>query len=611
MEALKSLRDNRDIVIKPSDKGGAIVIWGKAEYRAEADRQLCDKTFYRKVGRDNTSTISKEINSVIQEYFEAGHLSEDHRKYLTVVEPRTPCFYMLPKIHKPGNPGRPIVSACGGPTSKLSSFIDAHLKLVVPRIPSYLKDTTHFLQKLESLDLPQDFILATIDVSSLYTNIHIDEGIRAVAEALNGTVLKTPLPTLLRLLSLVLNKNEFEFDGKHYKQVKGCAMGTPCAPNFANIFMEYIETSLLRDAPGPIPYVWWRFIDDVFIIWTHSRQELDKFIEFINSYHASIKFTAEISDVEVHFLDVTVSKTGEGIQTAVYTKPTAAHMYLDYTSSHPTCTKRAIPYSQALRIRKICSTDALFETQVSTLVKYFQLRGYPNPILLAAVDRARNIPRAQLLLDPTTKASNKVVGVTTYGLNNFSLMKTVLKYAPMLLRHPETVHIAREGFLSAQRQTPNLRSLLVRSRFRSTPKRPRKWGCGPCKDHCMNCQYMERTSSILVTRTNKTYELHGTYDCTTSNVVYVITCKLCKVQYVGETQNKLLTRMAQHRFTINHDDQYKPVACHFNSPGHSLRHMSVAIIRHDEQWSMTQRKTTERAVIELFQSAIPFGLNIL
>jgi hypothetical protein len=598
-------------VIKPSDKGGAIVIWGKKEYRAEADRQLADKQFYRKVGRDNTPKISKEINLAIQESYNSGHLSLDQRNYLSVTEPRTPCFYMLPKIHKPGNPGRPIVSACGGPTSKLSSFIDAHLKLVVPRIPSYLKDTTHFLQKLEALDLPPDFLLLTIDVSSLYTNIPIDEGIRSVAEALSDIPLSPPLVTLLSFLSLVLNRNEFEFDGKFYKQVKGCAMGTPCAPNFANIFMDYIETMLLREAPGPIPFVWWRFIDDIFAIWTHSRQELDEFLLHINSAHPSIKFTYEISDSEVHFLDVTVSKTDTGISTAVYTKPTAAHLYLDYQSNHPISTKKAIPYSQALRIRKICSTDHMFETQVAELVNFFKLRGYPKHLLLSAVDRARQIPRAQLLLDAVTKTSSKVVGVTTYGIKNFSLMNTVQKYAPMLLRHPDTVHIARDGFLAAQRQPPNLRSLLVRSRFNSTPKRSRPWGNSPCKDTCKNCQFMERTDSIIVTRTGKTYKLYGSYDCTTSNVVYVITCKLCKVQYIGETGNKLLTRMAQHRFTINHDDQFKPVARHFNSQSHNLRHLSVAIVRHNTQWTTTQRKATERAVIELFQSAIPFGLNIL
>jgi hypothetical protein len=83
------------------------------------------------------------------------------------------------------------------------------------------------------------------------------------------------------------------------------------------------------------------------------------------------------------------------------------------------------------------------------------------------------------------------------------------------------------------------------------------------------------------------------------------------MQYVGETRNKLKDRMAQHRFTVRHNDPEKPVACHFNSPRHSLKDMTIAIIRHNPQWNNTQRQQTERAVIELFQSSAPFGMNIL
>jgi hypothetical protein len=393
ISALVSLKNNRNIVIKPSDKGGAVVIWGTEEYQAEAYKQLSDKTFYRKVGRDNTLTIAKEIDLLLREAFDQGNLSLDQRNYLSIVEPRTPCFYMLPKIHKNGNPGRPIVSACGGPTSKLSAFVDAHLKQVVPRIPSYLRDTTHFLQRLQDLNLPEHFYMATIDVKSLYTNIPTEEGIRATAEALADVPFDTPLTTLLKLLSLALNRNEFEFDKRYFKQVRGCAMGTPCAPNFANLFMDQLETRLLRDAPGHIPYCWWRFIDDIFLIWLHTLPELEEFVAYINMAHDTIKFTAEISDKAVNFLDVTVTRTTNGIETAVYTKPTAAHLYLHYDSNHPTSTKRAIPYSQALRVRKICSTDASFESQIADLVRFFLARGYPRKLLFDSVDRARSIPR--------------------------------------------------------------------------------------------------------------------------------------------------------------------------------------------------------------------------
>jgi hypothetical protein len=69
--------------------------------------------------------------------------------------------------------------------------------------------------------------------------------------------------------------------------------------------------------------------------------------------------------------------------------------------------------------------------------------------------------------------------------------------------------------------------------------------------------------------------------------------------------------MAQHRYDIRHEDEYKPVACHFNSDRHNARCLSVSIIRNNTSWTNTQRKQTERAVIEIFQSAIPFGMNVL
>ena len=106
---------------------------------------------------------------------------------LDLVEvPRTPLFYMNPKIHKPNTPGRPIISGCDSPTEKLSIYIDHFLKPLVPLIPSYIKDTTHFLNTLFAIPttLPPNTILATLDVTSLYTNIPHAEGIASATEAL-------------------------------------------------------------------------------------------------------------------------------------------------------------------------------------------------------------------------------------------------------------------------------------------------------------------------------------------------------------------------------------------------------------------------------------------
>ena len=127
---------------------------------------------------------------------------------------------MLPKIHKKGNPGRPIVTTPGVPIANLSSFIDVHLQLALHTVPSYLRDTTNFISKLNDLVLPPWYILATMDVSPLYINIPTNDGVLAAGLALETKAFSTPVTQLLHFLKLVLTNNEFEFDGKFYHQIK-------------------------------------------------------------------------------------------------------------------------------------------------------------------------------------------------------------------------------------------------------------------------------------------------------------------------------------------------------------------------------------------------------
>ena len=85
------------------------------------------------------------------------------------------------------------------------------------------------------------------------------------------------------------------------------------------------------------------------------------FLDYLNNVVPSIKITHEISTASVYFLDTTVLKDEQGyINTDVYQKPTDTHPYLHWTSAHPPHLKRSIPYSQALRLTRICSsTDTL------------------------------------------------------------------------------------------------------------------------------------------------------------------------------------------------------------------------------------------------------------
>ena len=238
-------------------------------------------------------------------------MTKETGKYLTPSNPRTARFYHLPKLHKPGNPGRPIVSSCRAPTKRISEFADYHLQPLVKQLPSYLRDTKDFLWRISNLDpLPPDCILLTLDVSSLYTNIPHNEGIEACRRALDTHANPDP-PTdsLVRMMEQILTLNNFKFNGQHYLQIQETAMGTRMAPSYANIFMGELEKHLLQNTVNR-PSIWWRYIEDIFAVWNDGEEQLQHFLQEINTFHPTIKFTAEWSREKVSFLDTTVILDG-------------------------------------------------------------------------------------------------------------------------------------------------------------------------------------------------------------------------------------------------------------------------------------------------------------
>ena len=150
--------------------------------------------------------------------------------------PRTPVIYFLPKIHKPDNPGRPIVSTCSCPTELITSFLDNVMFSLIKTLPSYIKDTKHAsVQIFDKIRFSGSHkFIFTMDVKSLYTVIPHHDGLEALKFFFNKRALLEPsTTTLIRLAELVLTPNNFSFDGEHYQQISGAAMGTKMGPSYA------------------------------------------------------------------------------------------------------------------------------------------------------------------------------------------------------------------------------------------------------------------------------------------------------------------------------------------------------------------------------------------
>ena len=147
-------------------------------------------------------------------------IDEDTASLLHPSKSRTPKFYMLPKIHKEGMPGRPVVSSVSSPTEKISAFVDEFLKSMAQELPSYIKDTIHFLQKIDKVgEISEDTYMVTLDVKSLYTNIDNEEGLRVFEEELEKRSVKnTPSFAIALLMKLVLILNNFVFNRVNYQQ---------------------------------------------------------------------------------------------------------------------------------------------------------------------------------------------------------------------------------------------------------------------------------------------------------------------------------------------------------------------------------------------------------
>ena len=367
---------------------------------------------------------------------DSKEISPKTAEYLTLETPRTPNFYLLPKIHKnkippPADLSYPLMDALLNESLNLWTISSNHLYINFP--PTY--GIVHISSNLlKDLRLPENAILASLDVTSLYTNIPNGEGIQATASYLLKYRSPNENPTstsLCKLLELVLTTNNFRFDNKEYLQIGGTAMGTKLAPSFANLFMGYFEDKFVYSYHLQ-PFIWKRFIDDIFFVWTFGQSELDNFVTYLNNCHDTIKFTLEVSCSKINFLDITINFDKDGtVSTYLYCKPTDSHNYLLYSSEHPRHLLNGIPFSQFVRVKRLCSKPEDFRLNALMLITHFIRRGYPKHFVQKALEKADALDRDDLLNKetlmrrPDEKLPQKFYCVTTHNPLNPPLRQII------------------------------------------------------------------------------------------------------------------------------------------------------------------------------------------
>lgn len=624
-KALQSLKNNTDIVIKPADKGGAVVVQDRQDYVNEGLRQLADVKVYKILENDKSLVFLQEISRFLEYCVREGEIDKQILDYLTNFEPRTSRLYFLPKIHKKTlpPPGRPVVSANGCATERISEFVDFFLKPYVQKTKSYIKDSTDFLRKLDAIkQVPCDSILFTLDVVSLYTNIPTNMGIQFISDFLENKRCHSDKPSnkvIIKLLEYVLTMNNFIFDSKHYLQVSGTAIGTKVAPSFANLVVAIFEEQFVYEYPDH-PLWWFRFIDDISGCWTGSLNSLQKFVEYLNKQIDTLKFTLEYSYTDISFLDIRVIKETDGtLSTDLYKKDTDARNYLLYSSYHPLSCKQGIPYGQFLRVRKVCSNLDRFDRNAIDMAKSFLLRGYPPDLIESSLIRARRVCRSTLLVDKHAPiVENK--GIETYFIQTFNAASpkingVIRKHLPLLTKNPALRGFNELKITYGYRRPKNLKDYLVRAELKpqQTQKSTRKPCWNPTK--CRYCPKINTKGRITSNITGREYMCKTNVNCQSSNLIYAIQCKVCNKQYVGQTGNRVMDRFQGHFGSIGRNANETLISFHFNSKDHNgIDDVEIFILDFIQVMPKSNKAKYLRLKIESnwiqrLRSTFPSGLN--
>ncbi|XP_075684194.1 uncharacterized protein LOC142652437 [Rhinoderma darwinii] len=182
MVALRSLKGDDTIIIKPSDKGGNVVVMDRTRYSMMCYQILNDHQCYKVLESDPSMSFRNQLKCILSSAKCLSLISEKEMAFMLPDFPQTATFYCLPKIHKGTKPlkGRPIVSGIDSLSQNASIYIDQILRPFVVSLPSYVRDTMDVLRKLEGIRCDQDVLLASLDVEALYSSIPHDQGCVAV-----------------------------------------------------------------------------------------------------------------------------------------------------------------------------------------------------------------------------------------------------------------------------------------------------------------------------------------------------------------------------------------------------------------------------------------------
>ena len=237
------------------------------------------------------------------------------------------------------------------------------------------------------------------------------------------------------------------------------------------------------------------------------------------------------------------------------------------------------------------------DTRFKELRELLLSREYKPGLIDSAINRAKQIPRTEALKKvERAKASKRPVFVVSYDPRLPSITKIVTRHWRTMHQDPYLADVFPLPPLVAYRRPPNIRDKLIRAKVpEPLPERPRRKIPGMRKcNNCPICPYVTTGQTVKSTQTNYSVDINMGVDCKTKNIIYMLGCKKCKMQYIGETHRTIQDRFSEHLGYVRNNHTNKVTGEHFNSKGHKQSDMSITVVEKLHNGSSLFRKQREK-----------------
>ncbi|XP_062716665.1 uncharacterized protein LOC134292023 [Aedes albopictus] len=425
--------------------------------------------------------------------------------------------------------------------------------------PHNIRDSFTFASEINRMKIPENHVIVSFDVISLFTNIPKELVIQGVFSNWEKIKRHTQinLDLFQELVAFCLDTSYFMFRAQVYHQQFGTAMGSPLSPILADMVLDKLIDTVVQKLDYVI-YFLKKYVDDFFLVL--PKDKVDYTLQVFNTYNEHLQFTVEVeNENKLPFLDVVVIRgDDQTLSTKWYAKPISSGRLVNYFSYHPLPQKMNVITNF---IKRVITLSPQADAQMLKNIVHTNLRNnnYPTSLINRIFYRALSQATTEPTLSPTpniisTDANSMPLHTpahTTTTITEAASTTASVAIATTNAAIPIAAVLDPDQNTCTP-TTPSTKNPTTETfKYVSLPYIPQ---LSQRISRCLQQDYP--TVRIANRKVNTVGLLHTRVKdridpMQQHNVIYRIPCNDCDKVYIGMTTNKLKKRISGHQSNIN------------------------------------------------------------